>query len=551
MIAIALLSATIGGSSPVEVDLCEDWAPRVLSPEEATPPAYREVFVALAREQLDAPDVPDAARDDRYFELFGIPPTPQVVRARLLDHERHRCHDAVDDDALSATTAVLRKDKRADRRDARRRLAVLAVEQHLACEQLLDAHAVDGALDGATRNAVAVYQRRHAILGVGWVDEHTRAALLEDSRELDVRAALRMLRERVVDATGLIEDGSAAEAWQPVLGRVLDPPQLLRPLGRAPLANGAPDRVAAATTAAARALGWTDAATIAASLDRDEHACRVAVPLPRLPAWRTAPFELRAEIDRGDVWYEYPWKPSGERRVQPVERQPALTLFAIHDGVEEALVRWPTTIGGWERDRRPSGAVVMRYKVSEPGTFVWREIVAAPTWFPPKSTPNRELVWRRPDGRWVLREDTIGPGYRSAYGLAMLKHAQPVRARGKGDVRWFDPGVRTHGTSSYLSVYGDHSHGCHRLPNHLALRLTSFVLRERPHDVVGPIVEHYSRRVLWGSVRYIRRHSRGFGYRLHEPVEVIVREGNVLGPMREPSKRSWPLPPRRSRRARR
>ncbi|MFO0637364.1 MAG: L,D-transpeptidase family protein [Nannocystaceae bacterium] len=468
------------------------------------------------------------------------------MRARLLERERHACHDAVDDAALADGTALLRTDRRADRHDDARRRAVLAVERHLGCEGLLDAAAIDGSFDARTR-AVAAYQRRHAILGVGWVDEHTRAALREDSRELDIRGALRMLRERVVDATGLIEDGSASQAWQPVSGRMLDPPQLLGALGRAPLPGGAPDRVAAATQAAAEALGWSDLESIAASLDRRPDDCRVVLPLPALPAWRTAPLELRAEIDRGDVWYQYPWTPSGQPRAQPVEQQPTLTLFAIHDGVEEALVRWPTTIGGWERDRRPSGRVVLRYKASSPGTFVWRDVVAAPTWFPPPSTPNRELVWRRPDGRWVLREDTVGPGYRSAYGLAMLIHLQSLPVRGKPEPRWRDTGVRTHGSSSYLSVYGDHSHGCHRLPNHLALRLTSFVLRQREHEVLGPIVEHYARRVTWGSVRWIRRHSRGFGYRLHEPIEVIVREGTVRGPVREPSTRSWPLPPRRRR----
>lgn len=546
MLAIAAAIA-LAGSTPVEVDLCEDWAPRILSPVGAAAPEYRAVFVALARAQLDAAIVPEAARDDRYFELFGIPPTPQVVRDRLRDEARHACHDAVDDEALAATTALLRTDTRSDKRDPARKLAVLAVERHLGCEGLLADAAIDGKLDAITRNAVAAYQRRHAILGVGWVDEHTRAALLEDSRELDVRAALRMLRERVVDATGLIEDGSASQRWSPVLGRMLDPPQLLSAFGRPPLDGAAPDRIAAATTAAAHALGWRDAATIAATLDRDDDDCRVTLPLPALPAWRSEPFELRAEVDRGDVWYEYPWTPTGKPRAQPIEQRPVLTLFAIHDGVEEALVRWPTTIGGWERERRPSGRVVMRYKASQPGSYVWRDVIAAPVWFPPPSTPDRELVWRRPDGRWVLREDTIGPGHRSAYGLAMLMHAQPLQSRGKPDVRWFDPGVRTHGTSSYLSVYGDHSHGCHRLPNHLVLRLTSFVLRVREHDVLGPIVEHYSRRVVWGSVRHIRRHSRGFGYRLHAPITVIVREGNVRGAAHEPSTRSWPLPPRRRR----
>ena len=44
-----------------------------------------------------------------------------------------------------------------------------------------------------------------------------------DSRELDFRLALRVLRERVVDATGLVEDGTAQTGPLPILGRMLDP----------------------------------------------------------------------------------------------------------------------------------------------------------------------------------------------------------------------------------------------------------------------------------------------------------------------------------------
>jgi hypothetical protein len=409
---------------------------------------------------------------------------------------------------------------------------------------LLDARHVDGLFDGLTREAVGAYQRRHAILGIGFVDAETRQAMLEDSRDLDVRAALRMLRERVVDATGLLEDGSASQSWEPVLGRMLDPPLLRRDLGRPPAGAAAPDRIARATEAAARSLGWSDAAAIAASLRRLAQDCTVEVDLPKPPVWQRVPHQLRVEIDRGDVWYQYPWTPRGKRRAQPIERSPTLTIFVVHDGIEEALVRWPTTIGGWERERRPSGAVVMRYKASEPGTFVWRDVVAAPTWFPPRSTPDRELVRRRPDGRWEAREDTVGPGYRSAYGLAMLIHLRNEPAHGRMPAKWVDEGVRTHGTSSYLSVYGDHSHGCHRLPNHLALRLTSFVLRERPHAVLGPTREHYERKVVWGGTFVIRRNSRGFLYRVDDPIPVEVLEGRILGPVREPSRRSWPLPPR-------
>ena len=53
----------------------------------------------------------------------------------------------------------------------------------------------------------------------GKIDLETRTALLGDSREQDFRALLRALRERVVDATGLLEDGSALGVQGEVQGR--------------------------------------------------------------------------------------------------------------------------------------------------------------------------------------------------------------------------------------------------------------------------------------------------------------------------------------------
>ena len=77
-----------------------------------------------------------------------------------------------------------------------------------------------------------------------------------DSRELDFRLALRILRERVVDATGLVEDGTAGAGPQPILGRWLDPAAMRGARGNErPLANAAPDLIGAATEAAARQLG--------------------------------------------------------------------------------------------------------------------------------------------------------------------------------------------------------------------------------------------------------------------------------------------------------
>ena len=191
-------------------------------------------------------------------------------------------------------------------------------------------------------------------------------------------------------------------------------------------------------------------------------------------------------------------------------------------------MRWPTTIGGWERQRLPSGAVVRRYKTSEPGPFAWRDVVAAPVWFAPRSTPDDELARKRRDGRWVAREEVLGPGYRSAYGLVMLVHLREVPGEGGAPASWVDDGIRTHGTSDYRSVYGDHSHGCHRLPNHLALRLTSFLLRDRPHQVLGSLHEHWGR-ALFGGALELRRDARGYGYRLDTPLPGMVLEGRIRG----------------------
>ncbi|HEU5057804.1 MAG TPA: hypothetical protein VFU21_14835, partial [Kofleriaceae bacterium] len=138
-----------------------------------------------------------------------------------------------------------------------------------------------------------------------------------------------------------------------------------------------------------------------------------------------------------------------------------------------------------------------------------------------------ELVRRGPGGRWVIRDDTIGPGHLSAYGLAMIVH----RNLGGGDT-----GVRTHGTVSYLSIAeGSASHGCHRLLGHQALRLAGFLLAHRPHEVRGEVHERYVRRVRWAGRRFtIRRSARGYLRILDPPVPVEVLEGRVRGRARQP-----------------
>ena len=417
------------------VDLRDDFAPRIFAPapelgELGTPP-YRATYVKLADERLD--DLPEDVEAERYLEVFGIFPTFRVLAARLADGERHRCHGEVDPAGLHELPYVLKYtdvEVPADRRrvaayerelplfraeqeslgldsldalegvttrarvfaqflkDRRRVEVVRTVQAHLRCDGLLEGPFVDGVLDDPTSDALAQWQRRQMLYAAGSIDETTLQTLRVASRELDFRAVLRSLRERVVDATGVIEDGSARQEWGTVLGRTLGAPELMATAGHEPREDGAADWVSPATEAAARELGWTSAESFtefAAGGLPDS----VAVRLPPAPAYHGPHMTLRAEIDRGDVSYELPRDVRGPR--EPLARRPIVTVFARHEGQDIALVQWPTTIGGWMREnaRGGRGAQVQGVPGGPPGV--------AGTWWrrrrgslrrPPRSTTS-------------------------------------------------------------------------------------------------------------------------------------------------------------------
>ena len=203
--------------------------------------------------------------------------------------------------------------------------AVIAMQAHLRCEDLLSGKATPGRMDRRTAEGLKIYQRLHMLADNANIDLDTRTVLLGDSREHDFRALLRALRERVVDATGLLEDGSALGVQGEVQGRVLDSPEF-RPLavpadkapadapprrrrrgarrrgrrrpGAAPPAAAAgrvgqdhPRRrisIAAATQAASQALGWTSPDAVLAST--------LAPPAP--PPERRSPRARRRARDR-------------------------------------------------------------------------------------------------------------------------------------------------------------------------------------------------------------------------------------------------------------
>lgn len=548
------------------IDLRDTWVPPVLAAGAGDRgPAYRATYLALAQERFDDAGLDgELAATDRYLELFGIVPTLTVVRNRLADDTRHRCHDSVDDTALAALAEPMVREKvgRAKRTIARaRRLrqlfarevasgtlallnvpatlaaferyrvawlvrvearsaAVRAAQAHLACDKLLTARPIHGAYTWQTTRAIKSFQRGMMILPHGVLDAETREALLAGSRERDFRAALRVLRARVIAATGLIEDGSASTGQALVLGRRLEPEQAWRVRGHEPLEHAAPDLVSRATEVAARALGWRDAGSTLAFLT--EHGPReVAIALPPLPSYHAAPMDLSIVIDRGDISYARP----PQRRATP--RRPALIIY-VRDGERRVpLARYPTTIGGWQSEKRANGTIVTMWKASPAGPRVWRDLYVGPTWLPPDSTPDRELV-RRDGRRYVLAREVLGPSYRAAFGLVAFSHLAQVRTR--DDVVLAYRGVRTHGTGDVVSIAYGASHGCHRLLGAHAIRLGSFVLRHRGHVRRGNETVRYRRVVKHEGQFAVSIKTRGYHVELVPPIRVDVLPGRIHRP---------------------
>lgn len=562
------------------IDLSDDWVQYVFSEDpslgEAGKQLYRDKMIALANERYGEEPEWDRPKDDRHLEFYGVFPSLGVIKKRLLNEKAHRCHDAVDDSALEAfqkplgpwreggqrtekydlehlteeldrarlklgldSIAALDSDPRFKSYMKRLRdletpvQALTAVQAHLACDGLLDRYAEKLVYDWPTTISMKKYQRKHMVVSWGVVDDATKKLLLTDSRELDFRALLRALRERVMDASGIIEDGSARNDRGKVLGRNLDPEEFHTVLGHEPLKNGAPDRLAAATQTAAEALGWTSpksARRFFEQLPADATATlRVAIKLPPLPDYHASHMDLRVTIDRGDVYYDFPYKRNGKQRVQKVERRPALTLYAKTKKGEVALLRWPTTIGGWKPENI-DGNVVMKYKGSVEGERIWRDLIVSPAWVPAESVPEREIVRKRPSGKgWTANTDIFGPGYGSAYGLLMLIHHRVAKLRNVPE-QLHDEGIRSHGSVSYESIQRGYSHGCHRLYNHMALRMGTFLLRHRKHVRHGSLRIDYTRKFSWKGTRIkLDFPSRGYRYELDPAVPVTVLPGRIQG----------------------
>jgi hypothetical protein len=224
--------------------------------------------------------------------------------------------------------------------------------------------------------------------------------------------------------------------------------------------------------------------------------------------------QLEVVIDVGDT----------RKTPKPIRRRlrhrPSLVVFAVHGGRRIPLVRWPTTVGGWQDKRLRGGFVAKRYMGSELGEFVWRDLYVAPRWLPPDNTPDEDVVKRDGRGRWVLDRPLFGPSYRSAYGLAMLVHH--VVSTHRGQTNFIDRGIRTHGTGNTLSLRQLDSHGCHRLLGAQVNRLAAFLLRHRKHIRHGSQPTIYRRVFRYHGRFPITIRERGHRFEMTPPIPVVI-----------------------------
>lgn len=512
------------------IDLGNEWTPRVFQkgPNGETP-EYRAKYLELANS-------PSAE-----LALNGIAPQLSILAGRVADDARKRCDAAVDVAPIAEVVkaheaAQGEKDKVAALKKAEDKAVVTAIQSQLVCAGFMKPNQVSGRITSSTQVALEAFRRRHMIVGLG-LDADTVSALALGGEELAFRGLLRGLRERVAEAGGLLEDGTALEKKEPVLGRTLDLSRFA-PLHEAALPNGAPDLVDLATDKAARELGWDtpdSARAFLAARGKDGlRSLRVALALPAAPSWHSAAMELRVEIDRGDVFYS-PGAAAAARKNGEQPKSPTFVIYAKDGDREVALMRWATTIGGWKKERLEDGEIGLKYKESDVGDRVWRQVIAAPAWMPPESTPETDLVHEDKEGNLLLKRDLIQPGYRNAYGLVMLIHDEAV-SRGDKTI-WVDHGIRTHGSVDYRSIKKGTSHGCHRLYNQLALRLSGYLLAHRSFERRGKMHTEFRRTLeLNDKTVDLEVPTRGYLYELDPPVPVKVLEGNVAGG--KPSKTS-------------
>ena len=547
------------------------------------PNAYRETYLALAREEFPDNHHGERAERDKYLELYGIVPTLSVLRKRFVETTKLACAKDLDLQPLidfedvvtyqsngaarkaagdfaylnNRVKKMMRKQKVEEpeqlvvgkledreqdilKRFFRQRpayTAVRAMQQRLKCEGYFKTRGryVKGGMDWPTHDALAEFERRHRVYSWGYIGKDSLAVLRISPMEADRESVLRVLTERAMLSAAVLEDGSTStkadgspRTFKGVDGKQHPIPNFESQL-RQHLIEAFGLQTPESTLAFLESLG---------ELKKDEHRL-VAIPGIELPEYYDGDMDLTLIYDRGDVWYDFPYDEEGNELRQPVARRPRVTVFVKYNGQRIPLARYGTTIGGW-RSEKIGDTVMWKYKDSPVGDRVWEQIVAAPVWLPPDSTPERDLLARRAKRRpgepkYEVNYHETGPSYASAYGLVAAYHRKFIQKPDGRIIVGGDEGIRTHGSVDYMSIMRRHSHGCHRLHNHIAVRLMSFVLAHRPHHRMGLQPTAFFRDIEYEEEKYrMEIKQGGYVFQLEKPLKVTVLEGRIRSKRKTP-----------------
>ncbi len=544
--------------------------------------SFRPTYLALARGEFPKDPYGERAQKDKYLELYGIMPTLGVLRKRLHWAENLECSKHLDLTAIAnfngvvayqgneealktrsryliarnavermreaqgvADAAVLDLEQLEDKDKAQVKYylrthgdfeAIKAAQERLLCEGYFKGKGKwkKGAFDWPTHEALAEFERRHRVYSWGAMGRDTLEALRMDTAEVEHETVIRVLTERAMHGFGAVEDGSVAKAdGSPVTYKGADGNEYQ-----------VPNLESALRAAVIKGFGLETVQSTSAFLDRlgkfelDGHHY-VAIPGPRRPEYHSPNMDLRVSIDRGDVWYEFPYDENGKEKPQPVSRRPRVTVYVNYLDQRIPIVTFGTTIGGW-RSELIDNVVYWKYKGSEYGEVVWEDVVSAPIWLPPATTPHRDLLKRREnrqpgETKWIPNYHETGPSYASAYGLVAAYH-KPFARRADGSIRIAgDQGIRSHGSVDYMSIMRRHSHGCHRLHNHIAVRFFSFLVNHRPHRRTGHAPASFYMNLAHDNEKhFISIKQGGYVFKLDEPIFVMVEEGRIRGSVERP-----------------
>ncbi|MEM6991073.1 MAG: hypothetical protein AAF721_11260 [Myxococcota bacterium] len=587
------------------IDLSDDWVPYILSEKTAgtddeSANRYRQTYVDLANNRIDHwGDALDEG-ERNYLELYGIPSTLTVIQQEWaeFDSEIAPCLEAAaydrtvfgDFDGVitfrkSNKTkrnkkaryywAQLKKKMRKAKLDSDSEADVLAAkddpatkkaykrwrefqdevdvidhaQRRFRCERLFTGRDGTGKFDSGvydspTTHALATFERKHDLMGGGHFKADNVDILAMEPAQAVHGRLLRVLQERIVISAGVLEDGSAA-AWKNRKGKRFTYKDAegneheLRDLASEYL-NAVVEALDIETADKAKAR----LAMLSDLSEKGFSSLLIAVKLPEKPPYYSDNMQFQTLVDRGDVWYDFPYDEEGNKTAQPRRSRPKLTLYVNYEDQKIPLVHWGTTIGSW-RNEIKDGEQMLKYKNSDVGPRVWKNIVAAPVWIPPANTPPAELIkgaWRKGKFKTDVNYPIIGPGYRSAYGLVAAYHIKEVE-RADGTIAEFDNGIRTHGSVDYMSILRRFSHGCHRLLNMNAVRMFSFILLHREYKRegqqpvgVGRYIEHNERTF------HMKISTRGYRYELVDPIPVNVTKGRIRGRRKSPIESYVPRP---------